>query len=301
MDLKLSFSDGTPIAKITGGDYDGKILYIDDDEDSEEESEMPLDWTVVRDYMDKKKIRGRNRLQMLEEIKNTLERGEENEQIRKVKKNTNKLTKKELIIRKGAVEALPKISTREVCYVTGPSGSGKSTWCGKYGENYKKLWKKNPIVLFSRVGEDEALDHLDPERIRMDPSLVEEKYEPADLHDSLCIFDDTDTLRDKDVKDEVNSVKDDILETGRHNNVHTIVCSHLTNNYKETRRIMNEMHSFVIFPSCGSVYSYRYCLKKYVGLDKKDIDKILKLKSRWVLVHCHYPKYVLYERGAYII
>ena len=55
--------------------------------------------------------------------------------------------------------------------MTGPSGSGKSTYTRKYLEQWRKKNKDKDIYMFSSLPEDESLDEIKPNRIRLDSSL----------------------------------------------------------------------------------------------------------------------------------
>ena len=67
-----------------------------------------------------------------------------------------------------------KDTERQITYITGASGSGKSTYIKNYCKEYKKIFKKNEIYLFSSLGEDESLDEIQPKRIKIDQSLVDD-------------------------------------------------------------------------------------------------------------------------------
>ena len=62
---------------------------------------------------------------------------------------------------------------REIIYMTGPSAIGKSTYTRKYLEQWKKKNKDKNIYKFSFLPEDESLDEVKPNRIRLDSSLDE--------------------------------------------------------------------------------------------------------------------------------
>ena len=62
---------------------------------------------------------------------------------------------------------------RQILYITGPSGSGKSTIARKYLGEYKKVFKDNPVYLFSSLPDDESLDDIEPKRLRLDASIYE--------------------------------------------------------------------------------------------------------------------------------
>ena len=53
---------------------------------------------------------------------------------------------------------------RQLLYITGPSGSGKSTFARKYLEEYKEVFKDNPVCLFSSLPDGESLGDVEPER-----------------------------------------------------------------------------------------------------------------------------------------
>ena len=93
---------------------------------------------------------------------------------------------------------------REIVYMTGPSGSGKSTYIRKYLEQWKKKKNKDKeIYMFSSLPEDESLDDVKPQRIKLDSSIYEEPIEVEEFKDSVVIFDDIDVISDKKIRDAV--------------------------------------------------------------------------------------------------
>lgn len=206
-------------------------------------------------------------------------------------------------LKDGEFIPLPNIHTRDIWYVAGPSGSGKSTVAGKIIEVYHEIFPKACIFLFSKLGEDDAYDKLEKggviSRVVLDERIVEEPIEIKDeidkKHGALMIFDDTDTIRDKKILEQVGFLKRDIGEIGRHNNIYCIQTSHLINgiNKNEARVIHNELTKLVIFPESGGFKQQSYCLSEYWGLDKKTIKRILNLPSRWILMSKTYPQYIL--------
>ena len=140
----------------------------------------------------------------------------------------------------------------------------------------------------------------------MDESLIQN---PIDIHKeiepgSLVVFDDVDTFSDPKIINAINKLKADILETGRHANIPAVITSHLINpnDRKAGRLIMNEMTTMTIFPrGGGSKYQQKYCLKNYLGYSNKEIDKLLKINSRWITFSKNFPQYILTESKAFII
>jgi len=203
---------------------------------------------------------------------------------------------------------LPDFTNRFVEYIAGPSGSGKSTIAAGLAFQFRKMYPKNKIYIFSRTDakDDPAYAKLRPIQIQMDESLIED---PIDLAEEiteegcLIIFDDCNTLHNDKIRKEVEKLMADGMEVGRKLNCNMIITSHLVipNEKKFARTVMNELQMLTVFPKSGSSQQIRYALKQYFGLDNKQIDKILKLKSRWVRISKSFPQYVLYDHGGYIL
>lgn len=206
---------------------------------------------------------------------------------------------------KGILYPVPDIDGRQVVYIAGPSGSGKTTYSTNYIKEFHRIFPRNNIFVFSRLEKDPVLDKVNPKRILLDNSLIDD---PIDIHKEfqegdLILFDDCDTIQDKKLKDAISRLKNDILETGRHMCLYIIITSHLINgnDRKDTRTILNEAHSLTVFPKSGSAYGIKYVLKNYIGLSNDQIEEILSLPSRWVTIGKNYPQYVFYEKGAYLV
>jgi|SRR5580698_3772196 hypothetical protein len=203
---------------------------------------------------------------------------------------------------------IPDLSGRFVEYIAGPSGSGKSTIACKIAMQFRKIYPKKLIYILSRTEakDDPAYVKLRPIQIPIDEELIEN---PIDLTQEiteegcLIIFDDCNTIHNDKIRKEVEKIMADGMEIGRKLNCNMIITSHLVipNEKKFARTVLNELHVLTVFPKSGSSQQIRYALKQYFGLDNTQIDKILKLKSRWVRISKSYPQYVLYDHGAYIL
>ena len=195
---------------------------------------------------------------------------------------------------------------RSVNYIAGPAGSGKSTYAVALALTFQKEFPGNDIYIFSRTNhkDDPAYKKLKATQVTLDESILEN---PIDLDEiesgSLIIFDDCNTIGNKEIKNEIDRLIMDILEVGRKMDINIILTNHLVNpnERKYARTVMNELQNFTFFPQSGSWYQVHYCLKNYFGLDNKQIDEIKHLKSRWVTVMKNYPMAVLHEHGAYLI
>ena len=117
----------------------------------------------------------------------------------------------------------------------------------------------------------------------------------------MVIFDDTDVISSKMLKNKINSILNALLETGRHYNTSVIYTSHIATAGIDTKRILNEAHSITIFPSSLGGRSLKYLLDNYLGFDKEQIKKVKKLDSRWTTIVKTYPMVVLSEKEAYLL
>ena len=206
---------------------------------------------------------------------------------------------KYITLNEGQFEQLPSPNIR-VLYIAGPSGSGKSTYAAKYIEKYLKLYKDAKLFIFSSLKEDKTIDHLPSHRITISDDLI---HNPIDIqteikNNSIVLFDDIDQITSKPLMQAINKVRRQILEIGRHKNIHVVVTSHLIcpNERSMARTLLNEMQSLTIFPSSGSTYQISYVLKQYYGCSPKQIKHILSMKSRWVTIIKIYPQVILSEK-----
>ena len=83
---------------------------------------------------------------------------------------------------------------------------------------------------------------------------------------------------------------------GRHYNISIIFTSHIICNGLETKGILNEAHSITIFPNNMGNRSLKYVLDSYLGLDKRQIEKIKNFDSRWMTIIRTYPQSLLTEK-----
>lgn len=199
-----------------------------------------------------------------------------------------------------SLQPLPNKKIVEKVYVSGPSGSGKSVYSGKWLKELNKIWPDMPIYCFSPIPEDKALDFLPLERVDLDAHLLNNPFTVEELADSVVLFDDCESIKDKKMQKYISYLRDSMLEIARHYNGRMIWISHLISNFTDTRRLLNESTSVTVFPRSGSgTYQIKKFLINQCGLEKKEIKKFLNLPSRWVTIYRSYPQYVIYNSGCY--
>lgn len=204
----------------------------------------------------------------------------------------------------GMLQPLPLFNGTSRLYIAGSTMCGKSYFCRKYLEQYIKVFPKKKIFVFSDVEHDETLDSISKNivRFKLDDGLLNgEPIKPETFKDSVCIFDDIDSIQNPKLLKYIQSLRDAILRRGRHENITCLCTSHLLTNYKDTRIILNEANSITIFPGGTGSHGIKYLLSKYCGMDKAQIARIMALPSRWVSIYTHSPSYVSYEKGIYTL
>ena len=206
-------------------------------------------------------------------------------------------TFQELTLPDGKFEPMPDLSReRDVLYIAGPSGSGKSFYTKMYLKNYIKQYPENGLYMFSKLTEDSSLDDVkEIKRVKIDNRLITMPLDVNDFKDSLVIFDDIDCIKNREQKAALNELKNEILETGRHSHTTILITSHLACKGNETRSILNEAHSITLFP--GSGMPIEYLLQNYVGLEKKQIQNLKNIPSRWITLLRSYPQMLLTEHS----
>src|SRR6478736_3532453 len=205
--------------------------------------------------------------------------------VRNAKKEIKKSSENELYVNDGFI--VPYLNEKTSRYfIAGPTGSGKSTICANLIKQYKKQFPLNNVYLFSRVGSDPVLDNIrGVKRIDLNEDFMD--YPPdatEDYKDSLCIFDDVDTLSPAKLKNAVLRVREDILQVCRKFGTTLICTEHHLMNYKQTRNLLLDSEFITFFPRSGSIYHIERFLKTYAGLTKQQIKKILSINSRSVTI-----------------
>jgi hypothetical protein len=200
------------------------------------------------------------------------------------------------------VQQIPDKNTeRSILYITAPSGSGKSFYTREYISQYKKMYPKREVYVFSSLDDDPTLDKLKYlKRIKIkNPEFMNTEINCSDFKDTLVVFDDCDVISDKSIKAKVFKILNQINQIGRHSNVSCIFTSHTATNGADTKIILSEAHSVTIFVKNSGGKVLRYLLDQYLGLSKEEIMKLKKLDSRWITVVKSYPMIVLSEKEVF--
>lgn len=329
---------GIPIARIDGGPNNKKILFLDTSaggntaqfiKSDKEPNYMtkPVCEYCKKSFYGPKELKihqGKScKIKQFKEFneflqnKNNIKNGEDdnNEDIFEIEEiqPDNKETGQELIISDdGKLIPLPRKDKREILYIAGPQDSGKSYYMAQYLNEFNKIFKKRDIILFSRIDYDKAIEEdfkiKNLKRIELDDELLEDPISLNELKNSCCVFDDIENSQDKEMQKYLENLRNDVIQNGRdHENednkdqIYVICTNHQASDYQKTRDLLNECTSITLFPQAGSTYGITRVLKHYCGLGQKEIDKILKLPSRWITIYKRYPMYCIYQKGCFLL
>ena len=306
------------VARIKGGKHDGAVIYLHDsspDIVGSLNSNKSRSKLLSKSFFNRhKRMKKTDAIKLKKAINNTTQSESSiiksldkhlhvifKDALEDVKKNEKTGMKTQIHVSDGKIIPLPDKNIIEKIYVSAPSGAGKSYWCGNWLKEFKKMFKDDEIYLFSKVTQDKALDVHDPIRVELSADLLDEPIEPSDMSNSVVMFDDTDRITNPKIRRNISDLRDLLLENGRHDNIRMLVTSHLLMDYRNTKCLLNEATAVCFFPKGGNTYHIKKFLTTYVGLDTEQIQKILNLPSRWVCLYKHYPMFVMYDKGVYMV
>jgi hypothetical protein len=190
-----------------------------------------------------------------------------------------------ITLKEGQFQPIPNTKKeREVLYITGQSGSGKTYFTKEFLKEYKKFYPDNDIYLFSAIpneGDKDDYKDINPLRLKIDEKISE--LDAKDFKDCCVVFDDMDCFKDKKIMKIVSHLRDEMLETGRHNNTTIINTYHQPTGAHDTKRIISEATGVVYFPytATGKI---RNLLENYLDLKPEQVDKLSDCGSRWVMI-----------------
>ena len=311
----LSFTpdskESIPIAIVTGGEYDGERLYLNDDSKGGKKPKKKLSFAKAK--IDKMRSRDRADLEM--KLQEAFHKGVapehlliEGDGVRELYEEMLEEVKKDTSVELPPESQFqlipsPKKDVREIWYIAGPSGSGKSYIAKGLAERYRRMFPDRPVYLVSKLKEDETLDAMKggpPRRLDVQ-KLVDNPLKDLDLlADSMIILDDYDTFT-KPFDKAVQKLIDDIATMGRHSNTTMLCLSHYLSNYAKTRLLLCEATHFVLYPAATGNHALNYLLQTYLGFDKDETAAIRKIKSRWVCIHKNFPQWVVSEHSANLL
>lgn len=200
----------------------------------------------------------------------------------------------------GAIVPIPRDiqGQTEVIYVTGPQGVGKSYFINEYASNYKKMFKNNAIVMFSRNSYDPSIDDEIITRINKN-KLLEFPWDIEEHRDALYVFDDIEGIQSKDEKIAVLKILNDAILNGRKLGIRVLYGKHQARDYKETRDILLEASAYVIFPGQADKQNIGL-MRDFMGMGPKEIKAINSRATRWIMLTKTNPQMIITQTGVYM-
>lgn len=295
---------------ITGNNKNKRVYYVEENDD--EKNEIQLDEKFNAKQIRKmKKNMSMDDIKILEQcLKGEIRCPQNLKNIYNLLLDERKNISNTKLILKGQFFCFPDLDVdlkkpfkkSNHIYVAGATGSGKSYWVAEYLKMVNKYQPKREIFIFSDVAYDEAFEKIkNTTRISLDETLLTDPIHPEELKDSVCLFDDIDSIQHKKLKDVVYTLMNSIYRRGRHENITCISTTHNITDYTKSRTAINESSLIVLFCKSGSVNGQKYIMKKYCGFDNDVIKDILKVKSRSVQIHKSYPQYYAWKNGVKLI
>jgi hypothetical protein len=286
--LTLNDKNANQIAQIHGGQLDGSIVGYKD-----------VDITSI------KKQKYKN--------KSFMDDSDSDEELNNFNHvMNNELQKPEFYISDGEFFKIPSYKS-ECIFIGGARESGKSYWTKKYIDSYKNQKPKNKVVVFSQVDNDKNYKGgSNIFRVPLEEEILD-NFDKDELINSLVVFDDIESGMNKQTKQKIEDLRDDLMVTGRHlgeeyskNDAYNtcapsvVSISHNLMNWKTTRTSLLECSHIVFFPA-SNTYNVKRMLQLYCGCSNDQIKRILKLNSRWVCIHKCYPMYIISSHNIFLL
>ncbi len=295
MSLTYEDNDTPPVAKIFSPG-DDKLVYIDECPPTPPPSEQSSDimnkvWDVATINSIADALHSGLSLNGIINLFNTVELKEENE--------FTECTDEIDLDQDESIEVIPA-PTNERLIIGGPAGSGKSTFAANYARMWKKLFPKGLIHLFARQSDDPAFEGIELEEIVVDQSIINEDLGIHDFVDTLVIFDDMDNLQDKDTITYIHKLLNDLMACGRKQNIYVMYITHIFRNRMKTQVALNEANKIVFFNGMGDRQNVAV-LKEYAQMNKDEIQRLITLPSRWCCLERKRPRYVVHEKGIFLL
>ena len=210
-----------------------------------------------------------------------------------------KKTFDQINLTEGKFKLYPSNHERNCIFITGQSGSGKSYVIKDFIINYKDKFPNRDIYFFSQKVKDETVDEVKDKfhRVKIDDSLITHPIDPDEFKECVVVFDDVENLPKK-IKEHLFWVRDYLLEIKRQDKVSVIIVNHLPTGL-EIKKVLNECNVIVFFLANWN-RGLKYLLYEYLGLDRDDLKKLRKAKTRASYYFKMYPNVVMNDHQMWV-
>jgi len=308
----LSLKSGQPIAEVISKNKKQKpqMLYVKDDDGSKNEmTAVNRDEILPKSFYTGLKNMGTTQLALLKRAiredkkgylsnsRNLLEAYDQAQVL------LQDLEKKNFIISRadGEIRPVPLQESSRIG-VFGPSGVGKSTFISNWLKTYKEKYPKNHIYVFSPKLDDPAFKKIkNLDYVKLDDTILSNPLDVSEFKDSVCIFDDIESITNKALNESIRRFRDQCYEVGRApHNITTIAVHHVILANQATKIILNESEEVVLFPKSNFSAVSNLC-RRYYGFDKDQLNYLKDVPSRWVVIKRSYPTTIISENAVKVI
>ena len=205
-------------------------------------------------------------------------------------------------------ESIPIIikNQRNCVYISGASGSGKSYYAASYIKKLQKIkeYKKQPVFFISfNVSDDPAYEGI-KNFVKLDitnPDKWGDLYDLdySEFKDCIVVFDDWESSP-KLIMEKLSHLQRQLLQLSRKANVTMINILHETQNFLESKYVITESTSYILFPKMNMNRSLKF-LKSCMFFDQDQLDKFKKLEGRAVYINKIFPQFVLSKKELYLL
>jgi len=199
------------------------------------------------------------------------------------------------------IEPIPMAESSRIA-VFGPAGVGKSTWISHFFAKYTEYYKDNKIYIFSPKLDDPAFKKIkNLHYVKIDDSILKDPLDVSEFKDSICCFDDIESITDKRINNAVRVFRDQCYEIGRApTNITTIAVHHVILANDRTKVILNESDEVVLFPKSNFAAISNLC-KRYYGFTKDQLEYLRDVPSRWACVKRSFPTTIITENAVKVL
>lgn len=188
-------------------------------------------------------------------------------------------------------------------FIAGGTLCGKSLMASVLCNDYNSQHKKNNIIVVSSVDDTRNYNDVRVKRLvcmKVDDSLLDDPIDLERLKKSCTVFDDIEAHEDKDVVRELENMRDRCIRTGRHYDTACIVSNQTLLGSDKTKQALSNCFQVIAYPSSAGKYQLTQFLTRYMSFNKDQIQRIMNLPSRYVLINRTMPNYILSENEVFM-
>lgn len=201
----------------------------------------------------------------------------------------------------GKISPIPMMESSRMA-VFGPSGVGKSTFISAFFKKYIQFYPKNDIYIFSPKIDDPAYTKIkNLHYVKIEDTILEYPLDVSEFKNSICCFDDIESITDKRLNEAVRIFRNQCYEIGRApSNITTIAVHHVILANEKTKIILNESDEVVLFPK-SNFSQIKSLITRYYGFGRDDVNYVKDISSRWVVIKRSYPTTIISENAVKVL